>query len=51
MDAPVAATTISRRDLLTLGGAAVAAVPLISAGPAQVQAPNRGGVFRSVAVG
>ena len=49
MGARVAPTAISRRELLKLGGAAVAAgaaLPLLDRGPAEAQAPKRGGVFR-----
>ena len=49
MDAPVASSAISRRDLLKLGGVAVAAgtaLPLLDREPAAAQAPRRGGVFR-----
>jgi peptide/nickel transport system substrate-binding protein len=49
MDAPVAPSTISRRDLLKLGGAAVAAgtaLPLVDREPVAAQTPKRGGVFR-----
>src|SRR5262245_65926301 len=48
MDAPVAPTTISRRDLLKLGGAvaAGAALPAFDRAPAGAQTPKRGGVFR-----
>ena len=44
-----APTTITRRDLLKLGGAAVAAeavLPLLDCGAAEAQAPKRGGIFR-----
>src|SRR3989454_11225994 len=44
----VAPTTISRRDLLKLGGAAVAAgvgIPLVERA-AEAQTPKRGGIFR-----
>src|SRR5207253_10713950 len=48
MGSPVAPTTISRRDLLELGGAAAAgaALPLLDREPAEAQTPKRGGVFR-----
>ena len=48
MGSPVAPTTISRRDLLKLGGAAAvgAALPLLDREPAEAQTPKRGGVFR-----
>jgi peptide/nickel transport system substrate-binding protein len=48
MDASVAPTTLSRRDLLKLGGAAAAgaALPLLDCAPTQAQTPKRGGVFR-----
>jgi hypothetical protein len=49
MAAPVAPTEISRRDLLKLGGAAVAAgtvLPLLGREAAEAQTPKRGGVFR-----
>jgi peptide/nickel transport system substrate-binding protein len=49
MAAPVAPTDISRRDLLKLGGAAVAAgtvLPLLGREAAEAQTPKRGGVFR-----
>src|SRR5882724_11378956 len=48
MDASVAPTAISRRDLLKLGGvvAAGAALPLLHRGPVDAQTPKRGGVFR-----
>src|SRR5262245_63680317 len=47
MDAAVAPTTLSRRDLLKLGGAVAvgAAVPLLGQA-ADAQTPKRGGVFR-----
>src|SRR5262245_30070270 len=47
MDAAVAPTTLSRRDLLKLGGAvaAGAAVPFLGQA-ADAQTPKRGGVFR-----
>src|SRR2546422_10427644 len=48
MAEPVTPTTISRRDLLKLGGAAVAAgvgIPLVEEA-AEAQTPKRGGVFR-----
>src|SRR6267142_1905640 len=45
MGASVAPTTMSRRDLLKLGGA-VAALPLLDRGSAEGQTPKRGGVFR-----
>jgi len=44
-----APTTITRRDLLKLGGAAVAAeavLPLLDCGAAEAQTPKRGGIFR-----
>ena len=48
MGSPVAPTTISRRDLLKLGGAAAAGatLPLLDREPAEAQTPKRGGVFR-----
>ena len=49
MAARVVPTTMSRRDLLKLGGAAVAAgsaLPLLDREPAEAQTPKRGGVFR-----
>ena len=49
MAARVAPTDISRRDLLKLGGAAVAAgavLPLLGREAAEAQTPKRGGVFR-----
>jgi ABC-type transport system substrate-binding protein len=49
MDAPVASSAINRRDLIKLGGAAVAAgaaLPLLDREPAAAQTPKRGGVFR-----
>jgi ABC-type transport system substrate-binding protein len=49
MAVPVAPTDISRRDLLKLGGAAVAAgtvLPLLGREAAEAQTPKRGGVFR-----
>src|SRR5215470_10437083 len=47
MDASVAPTTLSRRHLLKLGGAAAAgaAIPLLGQA-ADAQTPKRGGVFR-----
>src|SRR6267142_3633260 len=45
MGASVAPTTMSRRELLKLGGA-VAALPLLDRGSAEGQTPKRGGVFR-----
>jgi len=36
---------LSRRELLKLGGAAIALAPGVSAGPAWAQAPKRGGVL------
>jgi len=48
MDEPQA-SSISRRDLLKLGGAAVAAgsgLPLLDPKPAAAQTPKRGGTFR-----
>jgi peptide/nickel transport system substrate-binding protein len=47
MAAPVAPATVSRRDLLKLGGAAAAAgtLPLVGR-RAEAQTPKRGGVFR-----
>ena len=44
-----APTTVTRRDLLKLGGAAVAAdavLPLLDCGAAEAQTPKRGGIFR-----
>jgi len=44
-----APTTITRRDLLKLGGAAVAAeavLPVLDCGAAEAQTPKRGGIFR-----
>ena len=44
-----APTTITRRDLLKLGGAAVAAeavLPHLDCGAAEAQTPKRGGIFR-----
>ncbi len=44
-----APTTITRRDLLKLGGAAVAAeavLPHLDGGAAEAQTPKRGGIFR-----
>ena len=44
-----APTTITRRDLLKLGGVAVAAeavLPLLDCGAAEAQTPKRGGIFR-----
>ena len=44
-----APTTVTRRDLLRLGGAAVAAeavLPLFDRGAAEAQTPKRGGIFR-----
>ncbi len=38
--------TITRRDGLKLGGAALAASQLVSAQPAAAQTPKRGGTFR-----
>ena len=49
MAASMAANDMSRRDLLKLGGAAVAAgtvLPLLDRAPAEAQTPKRGGVFR-----
>src|SRR5262245_26761405 len=49
MDAAIAApTTLSRRDLLKLGGvaAAGAALPILGGEPVEAQTPKRGGVFR-----
>ncbi|HEX9409937.1 MAG TPA: twin-arginine translocation signal domain-containing protein, partial [Methylomirabilota bacterium] len=48
MDEPQV-SSISRRDLLKLGGAAVAAgsgLPLLDPKPATAQTPKRGGTFR-----
>ena len=48
MDEPQV-SSISRRDLLKLGGAAVAAgsgLPLLDPRPAAAQTPKRGGTFR-----
>ncbi len=44
-----APTTITRRDLLKLGGVAVAAeavLPVLDCGAAEAQTPKRGGIFR-----
>ncbi len=44
-----APTTVTRRDLLKLGGAAVAAeavLPHLDGGAAEAQTPKRGGIFR-----
>ena len=44
-----APTTVTRRDLLKLGGAAVAAeavLPVLDCGAAEAQTPKRGGIFR-----
>ena len=48
MGSPVAQTSVSRRDLLKLGGAAAAeaTLPLLDREPAEAQTPKRGGVFR-----
>ncbi|MGH7347144.1 MAG: ABC transporter substrate-binding protein, partial [Candidatus Rokuibacteriota bacterium] len=48
MGAPGAPTTVSRRDLLKLGGGAAAAgtLPLLGREVAEAQTPKRGGVFR-----
>src|SRR5437867_11798624 len=47
--ARAAPPTITRRDLLQLGGAAVAAeavLPVLDCGAAEAQTPKRGGIFR-----